>query len=334
MRVLLPLSLSFLCGCVVEPEALTIEDVHVQGGNPAVDVLFVVDDTASMAEVQSRFAAAATSFVQPLVARPDVDARIAVISTDMDDPSRRGRIVGPVLHSLDGIGIASGLQSAIVVGTAGSARESGFEAAWAAITPPLSTHDNGSFRRASARLVIVILSDEDDCSDEGALPSDDPAACASMPESLVPVSTWLLRFQGLEDNPWDLSVHAVVETGAIAESEGCGTTNPGVRYMEMAERTGGIVAAWCDDAADVFSRLGREAAGYRQAFPLSRTPVQESIRVEVQPDGGTASPVPEDPAGVEGWSYDSAANTIHLWGTSVPPIGTTLRIRYDIGIGT
>lgn len=306
----------------------------MQGGNPLVDVLFVVDDTESMGEVQQRFAAAASAFVLPLVARAELDANIGVTTTDMDDPSKRGRLVGPVLSSLSGAGIGPQLGGQLQVGLTGSAREGGLEAAWAAVTPPLATHDNAGFRRASARLVIVALSDEDDCSDEGALTSDDPALCASMPGALVPVQDYLLRFTDLEERAWDFSFHAVVETGNDGEHAGCGTTNPGVRYLDLASRTGGLAAGWCEDATAVFERLGREAAGYRAAFPLSRTPEPETITVELQPAGGEVANVPEDPARGEGWSYDAAENTVRLWGTSVPPLGATLRIRYDIGLGS
>jgi hypothetical protein len=51
-------------------------------------------------------------------------------------------------------------------GTTGSGQETPFEAARLASTPPVSLNENLGFFRKDARLVVVVVSDEDDCSEQ------------------------------------------------------------------------------------------------------------------------------------------------------------------------
>ena len=57
----------------------------------------------------------------------------------------------------------------IQVGIGGSDKEKGIDAAYQALSEPLISGYNGGFLREGATLSIIYLSDENDCSDRGAL---------------------------------------------------------------------------------------------------------------------------------------------------------------------
>jgi hypothetical protein len=296
-----------------------------------------------MGPVQEQLAGAANDFVTAMDVR-GIDWQIGVVTTDVEDPARRGRLVGPVLSAAANDG-ADELSEALNVGTSGSQFEAGLSAMWSALTPPLSTHDNSGLVRADARLTVIIVSDEDDCSDEGSFGLDGPESCVTRPHELVPVAEYQERLLSLVAEPADVAVHAVVEPGLTELIEGCGGTSPGARYLELVATTGGAVQRICDAGSLVMSELGLLAAGRRTAFPLSRTPDPSTIEVRVgEPIAEGDTPVltcgvagapgavlPEDPTRVEGWSYDAASNTVRTHGTSAPAFGTQVRICYEVG---
>ena len=323
-------------GCAPPAEERQVTEQINQGGQGEVDVLFLVDDTISMPAIQALFAAQTASFLEPMLVRPEVDFHVGVTTTDWTDPDRRGRIIPSFLERTT-VNPSAVLAAQLSVGDTGSQLERGFQAAWAAVNPPLTSHENDGFLRPSARLVVISLSDEDDCSDEGAIQVEDGAQCVEHNELLVPVDDWVLRFQQLKWEPAAVTWIGIVETGTTGESVGCGGSAPGARYMEMAGRTAGAVFAWCEDAATTMGELGLLGTGIRRAFPLSSTPVASTLTVRIvpmgSPEGTEGDVIAEDPAQLEGWTYDSTWNAIRFWGSSAPPVGATVVIRYTVGLG-
>lgn len=316
-----------------------------------MDAVFVVDDSNSMEALQSALATAAPGFFASLAAT-GVDYRIGVVTTDLNDVDRRGRLTGPIVSPADP-NPAAIFAAAVQPGIAGSQLERGLGAAWAAMTPPLVTHENLGLRRDGSRLAVVILSDEDDCSDEGALPSDQPSACASLPDSLVSVTEYTARFRSLADDSSDVTLHALVETGLADDLQGCGGVNVGSRYIEVAQRLGGLVMPHCSDMPGLLDELALQLAGRRSSFPLSRTPDPLTITVTVaadvepigddddsaaEPTGNEVDPseqlqgsqLPEDVSRTNGWSYDAESNTVRLWGESLVGLGGAVQIRYQV----
>jgi hypothetical protein len=229
------------------------------------------------------------------------------------------------------------LQAALTPGGAGSLLERGVQSAWAALTPPLATHENRDFHREGARIVVISLSDEDDCSDEGAILVNDGAQCVEHPELLVPIETWILRFAELQPDPAAFTWVAIVETGSTDEGLGCGGSSPGTRYMELAARTAGAVFPYCDDAATTMAEVGLLATGYRRAFPLGSTPMPDTLEVRVReataPEDEAGALVVQDSAQVDGWTFDGAWNAIRFWGPATPPAGAVVQVSYAVGLG-
>jgi len=270
-----------------------------------------------------------------------IDWQMGILSTDMSDPDHRGRLIelagdGSVFMDPSFSDVGTRFALRVRLGEDGSPVERGLEASWAALSAPLGTHDNDGFLRDDARLAVVIVSDDEDCSHEGGLIAESSEACAATPEGLVAVSEYLVRYEGLKDDPLDVSVHALVETGTTAEFEGCGGGNPSTRLVAAARGTGGMVAPLCEDLAPTFTELGLQITGRRSAFPLSRRPDSESISVRLETTDVMGQPpteVPRDVTMESGWTWHEESNTVRLWGDMIPPLGTSVVVRYVVGLG-
>jgi hypothetical protein len=328
-----------LVACPVPLGDLEIEDPFLLEP-AAVDVLWVVDNSGTMADPQLALGDAFPSLLFELSALA-IDWQMGIVSTDMSNPDQRGRLVemagdGSVFMDSNFEDAASRFAFRVRLGDEGSPVERGLEASWAAISSPLASHDNAGFLREEARLAIIYVSDDEDCSHEGGLPLESSEACAADPASLVDVSDYLVRYEGLKADPLDVSVHALVETGTTGEFEGCGGSNPAVRIMRAARGTGGLVAPLCGDLSLSFTELGKQLTGRRSAFPLSRRPDAETISVRLETTdvlGEPAVVLVRDITMQNGWTWDEASNSIRLWGDAVPELGTAVKVRYIVGVG-
>ena len=326
-------------GCSAEVTDLELQEEFILEPS-AVDILWVLDNAGTVIQLQDAVGAAFPSLVSSLESR-SVDWQTAITTTDMLDPDHRGRLLplasdGSPFLSAGQPDAAARFAQGARVGAEGAVVERGLESAWAAISPPLLHRDNKDFLRPDARLAVVFVGDDDDCSHEGRLVADTPEGCVANPDQLVPVSEYLVRFGALLAVPLDVSLHALVETGVTAEYEGCGGGGVSERIISAARSTGGFVVPYCDDLGVAFSELGNQIAGRRTAFPLQRRPQEDSIVVQAQSlaDGAEGPIVIERDITMEsGWTWDQASNSIRLWGDAVQPLGTSINIRYVAGLG-
>ncbi|HYV43214.1 MAG TPA: vWA domain-containing protein [Myxococcaceae bacterium] len=155
------------------------------------DILFVIDNSGSMREEQAGVAQELPAFVAALQQGAGVenDFQVGVITTSVYQNSISPPPVGQVLRlfpdqegrlrpaTLPGGGttrILSGTDPNLVPvfatlvqqGTSGSGQETPFEAVRLATSSPLVDTDNAGFLRKGSRLVVVVVSDEDDCSEQ------------------------------------------------------------------------------------------------------------------------------------------------------------------------
>lgn len=169
---------------------------------PKLDILFVIDNSNSMREEQEAVARELTAFIDEIKSSGGVptDFNIGVITTSvylngriggqpfiLNYPKQSGRL-RPVPTALaDGgldlepasaerllIGtdpeLISKFSRLVQQGTTGSGQETPFEAVRLAllselITTPIANGGNQEFLRDGARLLVVVLTDEDDCSE-------------------------------------------------------------------------------------------------------------------------------------------------------------------------
>ncbi len=235
-----------LAGCAPAQQPVAVEDAEApdDGGYAETfvgpprqrgDLLFVVGDSPSMGPWQDRLIAA---FVEVAPHLEDVDLRIAVISTAISDGTGGAFLhpadaAAPACQALDGAPpvvaspvrpnpawLADRFACLAAVGTRPDTPERGLDALTRALRcdgPNAAWLDPcggppGRFLRADAGLLILIVSDTDDC-------ADDPAACAA------PVDTYARQLHALAPDTSVTLVWSYVPPG----------TAP--RYVDFSERS-------------------------------------------------------------------------------------------------
>jgi hypothetical protein len=270
-----------LAACDSPPDdALTsCQDSFVLPAAVETDILFVIDDSGSMAEEQADVSAALTTFVQALDASPVAnDYQIGVTNTSVTrfDPEATttyttyaggvndglafpaGRLIavdasgaysytsGPRIVSPSSGTFIEDFQRNVLVGTDGSGKEQPFLAARLALEAAGPGGANDGFLRQGARLAVIFISDEDDCTDpdgvisteagQGGIDCHDPAKKGL----LEPVGDLASFLRGpLAGETRDVVVAAIagLDTSSLAPS--CGGADPSC----------GAVNAWCEPAA-------------------------------------------------------------------------------------
>jgi hypothetical protein len=155
----------------VVPEEKVIQD-NTEVFDPKVDILFVVDDSGSMASHQRNLATNVAKFTSTFTKSSVLDYNIGIVTTDMTGSSwgsRKvccGKMVGSTrIVNKNTPNADQTLARNLIVGTDGSASEASFDPVVAALSAPLLTGWNNGFYRPDASLVIIFLTDAEDQSD-------------------------------------------------------------------------------------------------------------------------------------------------------------------------
>lgn len=307
MRSLLLLS-SALTGCsdyFLDGEnrlvnTAVVSESFTQAPLPAVDVLFVIDSTGSMAEEQAGFGSAAGGFVD-VIETLGLDYQIGVISMDLDDG---GALLGvPWILTPSQDGVSASLARNLVVGTGSAPPSMGLDCASLALTDP--TGVNTGFRRSDAALHVIFVSDGDD--ESGEVLGADPVAAFAAQLADAAAAT-------------GRSARASAVVGDVPD--GCtgsgGTALPGARYMAVAEASGGTVASICaGDFTAVGSDVGSVVADWQLSFPLQGDPLDGSVTVTL--DGVRAG---------SGWVIDHAGPSLVF--QTAPPPDAFIEVTYSL----
>lgn len=243
-------------------ETPTKSENIVQTTNPQVDILWVVDNSCSMAEEQEKLADNFPAFMQFFI-DSGLDWHVGVVSTDTYADDERGKLQGAAGYryltpaSPDPIALFPEMS---ILGTRGSGDEKGRRAVHLALTDPLKSGFNRGFYRDDASLNVIVISDEDDYS------GSDPTR-----------NEFINFLTTLKEDPELVTFSSIV--GPVG---GCPTAFPGPEYISVSEAVGGIVESICSsDWAPVLEELGLRAAGLRREYFLSEIPVPGTIRVRV-----------------------------------------------------
>ncbi len=326
---------SLLVGCTIEndPHVNQEKDTFFQEPPADVDILWVVDNSPSMAQEQVEVGHRFAEFIGHLE-DTNIDFHIGVITTDVDDDNDlAGHLLGDprvIDSSIEDFEMV--FNDRVQVGVDGSDMERGLEAAYMALTEPMISDANAGFLRRDAVLSIIFVSDENDCSDRGGFPEEATGmACYDQPEKLVPVREFVNDFRALKADGSDVITSAIVGPDI---QENCEDSVPGVRYLSVAQNTGGIEGNICDeDFSDIMDKMGLSVSGVRASFELEAVPVLDTMEVWVgdaeEEDTSLWDLIPQDDA--DGWTYDDATNYITFNGDSVPPRGTVITVYYDFG---
>lgn len=288
----------------VARDPLVVEETFVQAPLPKVDLLWVIDNTSSMADEQVALSETLGVFAETLSGL-GLAWQVGVVTTDLTGIDA-GRLQGDPWILTPAIeDPAAALLEAADVGLDGSPPESGLGAAWLALTDPLRSGDNRAFRREDAALHVIVLSDSDD--DSAAVLGDDPAGA-------------FVEFLAGEATRTGLDARLSAVVGDVPN--GCtwdgGAALPGTAYSAVAEATGGVVASVCDgDLSGVVAALGAASASWPDTFVLQATPTEDSVRVSV--DG-----VRQD----DGWSLDLEGPSVIF--DEPPQASAEIVVRYEV----
>lgn len=328
-RLTFLLSLSLVAGCGSDRDFTerTYTDVWLQAPNNEVDILWVVDDSCSMAEEQVTLANGFVSFVSQMELS-GTDFHIGVISTSFDyaNPDRGSLIGDPPYLTLEDDYIQGFVQRARV-GVEGEDKEKGLEAAAWALSPAMTDGGpNDGFLRNEAQLLMVVVSDEEDCSDRGALEGLPAEDCYREKQELVPVSEFIDEYRGLKSDPSMVQVGSIV---GVQNGSCTGTSSPYVtdRYYQVSAFTGGLVGDICQsDWSGMLAELGLTASGIRTGFQTTYLAKADTLVVTV--DG---EEIPVDPT--NGYVYDTETWYITFGPNAVPARDAEVLADYTIQSG-
>jgi hypothetical protein len=279
---------------------VTYEDVTENFNQSAnetkkLDIMWVIDDSGSMADEQASLGENFDSFITQFI-NMNVDFKMGITTTDTSSSKKKGKMVSGSDTLLTSSAAAANpnkfmndFKNLVQVGTAGSGYEKGLAA-----TEGFMEKYAASFARPDAYLAVVVLSDEEDQS----------------PEAVKHYTDYLKSFKA---NAGLVKVYSIVNVENLNTG---GNTIGHARYQQASEQTAGVMASINDDFADVLMDMGASLVNLLDSFALAASPVAGSLKVYVN--------------GVEttNFTFDSASRSIKFDAGNLPPVGAQVTVKY------
>lgn len=291
------------------PELEQYESFTQRGRKGAVDILLVIDNSLSMKEEQLNLSDKMHELIASL---SESDWQIGIITTSPLIVDGKPQCEMKVVKSSDP-DPASMFQEAILAGTGGNRVEYGFLQAVVGLS--CST---APWVRSNSTLAVLIVSDEDNCSDQGReCPGD-----ASENESYL--IDYVEKEMGRE-----VGKNAGFYGIFSPPSAPCRTSpNTGIQYQRLVDYKSQGLSNYgniCDASyKNTLNRISDNIALLLPAeFGLSKEPVPGSVRLEVVDAAGQIQSVAAE-------AYQISGSTINFFAGQEPPHSATLRARYRI----
>lgn len=319
--------------------------------NSKIDILWVIDNSGSMASSQNNLATNFPSFIAGFTSR-NLDFHMGAVATDTfialptmtsiynSLPSNHylkqkpqadwaGLRDGGSTHS--GVFIMDKLTPNInqvfvtnaTLGVNGLGDERPLQSMRVALESPLNT----GFMRANSFVAVILLTDEDDFSHDGTAYLENQYTNPAL-HTIDSYVAALDAVTGSTPTKRRFNVHSIaIQDEACRSSLGAGR-KIGVRVNAMADATGGIKASLCGDFASQLELIADNIIELSTQFYLDKVPVESTIQVSIN---GIAVPnVANNPGPlVGGWYYNSSANSIVFQGDYVPPEGSAISVTFD-----
>lgn len=305
IRVFFGLPTPIVIPLLAEARASTERNDATLVSPPVIDILMVIDDSGGNTQIQANLAASISALTTRLVER-QADFHIGVVSTDMEEANRQGRLIGtPAFFDQNSSDLTSELAMRVQLGTEGSGTEQGLAASLAALTSPHREQANADFRRGNADLAIIYVSSEDDQS-----PSE------------VSAQLLLETFRGITRG------RRLFLGGLLGPPNGecdgpSGSAVSAERYATLLGRhDDDLLLSYCADATANLEALADRLLG--GDISLSGTPVIDQISLLVN-----SNDVPQTSAGNRNWGYDLASNSVVLFDTQISN-GDTIEVVYPL----
>lgn len=219
-------------------------------------------------------------------------------------------------------GAAEIFSEMVAQGTSGAGIEMGYHAAQLGLSEPLLSTVNAGFLRDDANLSLIFVSDEDD-------------------DSALPVNDYLRFFTELKGpnayrDHQRFNISAVVGerqpefSGEPSCSSADGVADFGKRYVDLANRTEGLVESICDqDFSPIAAELGLILSGLAVEFELSGNPNPDSFEVNLYESEDLDSFLRTLEEDVD-WTYVPERNSIRFEEGQVPAPNTYITVEYEL----
>jgi len=309
--------------------------------NGKVDVLYVIDNSGSMAASQSHVAQNFQQFIQ-LFNQRGIDYRIAVTTTEAyrdlfgasstisqfrdgtDATSHTGvRLITPQTPNIEQTFLTN-----ITQGTAGSGDERAFQSFKEALSNPA----NAGFPRSDAFLAIIIVSDEDDFS------VDDSADTHTHDYSyagLHPTENYIKFLDSLtgadqksRSSKYNVNTISILDQACMDEQNKISAEHIiGQRYMDLAGKTNGITGSICGDFGQSLSNISNKIIELTTQFYLNRPAVESTLSVSV--DGVSVPHLHDtDPLPWNGFIYHPDTKSISFYGAYIPQLNAIISVDF------
>jgi len=309
-KIIIFFSAAFLISCTEQSfESVSkLQSVSASATyNNKVDILWVVDNSSTtMERHQNRISGYMSQFHQGLI-DSKTDYRVAATTMDGSSNGEQGDLVqSGLIVTPSSLEPVDKLKSLISLGGRGNNFEVGLSSMQKSLE---KNRDN--FLREDALLVIVFISDDQDVS------LGTVSDYVDFLNDLKGVNTkekqnWISNFIGVTDI-----------TDARCRTFG-NYSGAGLRYMELAEYSNGIVDTICYTEFDSFmNQITVRLQSVLNEFKFENWPLVETISVILN-----GSEVPRDE--VSGWVYKSETNTLLLLGDYKPKPNDTIEIKYEL----
>lgn len=330
-----------------------------------VDILWVIDNSGSMETSQNNVSSNLNSFIQDFSSK-NLDFKMAVTTTDayrveynnntncsrFRDGIRNsscnaisGRTYSGV-HVMDSL--LSNLQQVFLINVsltdgANNIYGSGDERVFQSIRATLNENLNAGFLRPDSFLSIIIVSDEEDFSQNS----------SSLNESysnpgLHTVQSYVdyldvLTTSTSTNRRYNVNAMAIFdETCRQSLNTTFSGRKIGLRYGQLIDsvntahptlETQGLKTSLCGNFAEDLNKIASNILTLANKFSLKRLPIPETINVIV--NGLTIPSQSANPLNDGGWVYEVSTNSVLFIGNKyIPPSGSTIRVTYDpLGYG-
>lgn len=322
-----------------------------------IDILWVIDNSGSMATSQQNLVENFDSFISNFVTK-SYDFRMGVTTTDAvlagsewnsfyNDPWNGNYIKNRYYFGLDRAskaqlrdGVPGTSSSGVrvitnntphivdtfkinaVQGIEGYGDERAFQSLKATLDSPL----NSGFRRSDAFLAIIIVSDEDDFSHNGTdLNENMNNPGLHSVESYV---NYLDAYTGTtgDSRQYSVSTISINDQTCLNSLNGSSTGRKiGTRIGALAEMTGGTRGNLCGDFANELKLIQDKILNSLTQFYLNREPIPETIKVIVN---GNVIPEARKNNG-QGWTYRPDSLSIVFSEQYLPPQGASIAVSFD-----
>lgn len=323
--------------------------------NTKMDILWVVDQSGSMATSQQNIADNFTAFIGDFTTK-GYDFKIAVTTSDaflaMDLPGYasfysshlslfEGLGQSYKARFRDGVGsnhsgqyvitpstpnLVNAFITNILQGTAGWGDERPLMSFKAALD---SIHNQG-FLRDDSYLAIILVTDEDDFSHDGLTYLENQYTNPAL-HTIQSYVDYLDQLTGTSGALRRYQVHSIsINDQTCLDQLNSGFTGRKIaqRVKEMADATGGIKGDLCGNFATTLGDISSQIIQLATRFFLTVVPVPETIQVTV--NGSLVPSALTNPGPTTGgWTYDASTNSISFSGDHVPPQGASIQITFD-----